>query len=114
MQLDDEVLRKTKEARELIADRRRWTQHALARSKDLSHVPPLSPKAVCWCAIGAVCKVCNVDAYYDSPLGLQIVALLTGHRLDIVFANDYMGHETVLEMFDEAIGAAAPPLAEEV
>jgi hypothetical protein len=31
-----------------------WTQGALALDKNWKHVPPADPRAVCWCAKGAI------------------------------------------------------------
>ena len=69
-----------KQARELIRDRNRWTTTALARDAQGEAVDPFDDNAVCWCATGALAKVCSgtisthaeqsrvLDAVYDEDV----------------------------------------------
>jgi len=48
-----DVLRK---AADLIEPEGAWTQSSFARSRTKRRVGPLSPKATCWCVMGALLK----------------------------------------------------------
>jgi hypothetical protein len=51
-------------ARALIADIEDWTQEDHARDADCVVVKPWSPRAICWCADGALAKACGVRSWY--------------------------------------------------
>jgi hypothetical protein len=55
-----------KRARALLSDRSKWTRFTAARDKDGVEVTSRSPKAVCWCAFGALCRVTRGP---DGPRG---------------------------------------------
>lgn len=56
-----ELQRIIREARELIADGTKWTQGREAVNEDGEDVPPNSPDATHFCAIGAVCHVMGME-----------------------------------------------------
>lgn len=104
-------------AREIIADKKRWTQGAMFRNKHGNEVA--SPEqAVRCCAMGAVTAVTATDQTRRAALrALQQTARELGLG-DIVIANDskVLGgrtrnrsgcHEDVLKMFDAAIEEAS-------
>jgi hypothetical protein len=107
------------QARALIADPARWTQHALARDAEGDSHPPTHPhsifanweglqgtdsRACSWCAIGAIQHV--------KPSALKALKLLnaaakTLYEANIAHVNDELGHDAVLTVYDHAIKAAA-------
>lgn len=105
----------TKEAlvatRALIADRKHWTHDAAARDKHSHRVEAESPRAVRWCAYGALLKVAGNE---DGKLFSRAFDALTEAARDVaesrglpgsVFTlNDMGGHRAILEALDRAIG----------
>lgn len=86
-------------ARDLISDPKRWTTGYFAKKADGEITASRKPDAVCWCASGAVNRICG-DNY---PLGQQVtnaLALVMGIVVDF---NDNSPHEDVLAAFDIAI-----------
>ncbi len=97
------------EARELISDPERWLQGRTAADARGVDVAPNSPKAVCWCSLGALAKVIDVNSS----------GLLTGHEnandalcemanaMSVVpsvwIFNDAHTHDQVLAAWDQAI-----------
>lgn len=106
-----------REARDLIADPKCWTQGELARDAGGSPCDPDAPEAVCWCAAGAIFKVEGagvgeaLQAFRASmrEYGFLIPCLNDGFdRID-----DLSPHQAILRVFDETIqraevGHAAP------
>jgi hypothetical protein len=97
-----------KAARELISDEKRWTQRAEARNASGNDVGVYSPKAVCFCSLGAMAKVCERELY-----GRELVArealrneIRDGHSSGIANFNDNHTHAEVLALFDRAIDRA--------
>lgn len=82
----------------LIATPETWTQGEWARNTQLHKVNVYSPKAVCWCSIGAALKV---DISEDALHHLRIAA----GELVWMF-NDRHTHAEVMEMWDRAIALA--------
>lgn len=111
-----EILR---DARELIAEPTRWTTDRLARvttdpeSNDFHDAYPDAndPHAVCWCALGALCKAAGLGSWHDlkqSSVAYAAFGLLDAEARGRGFnapadLNDALGHQAVLEMFDAAI-----------
>jgi hypothetical protein len=100
-------------ALELIKDERNWCQGCLARNITGSDVPPQSPDAMRFCAVGALCRVavgalCRVASHYNDAILLLIKArenMRTGFMTLAQF-NDRFGHQTVLELYRNAIKLA--------
>ena len=91
-----------KDARDLISDRRRWTQGQYAVSRDGKSVfiSPANKDAYAFCSIGACLRVGGYVPSY-----LEHAAKNRGY-FQLWEANDSMKHAEVLEMFDEAIRLA--------
>lgn len=93
----DEVLRK---ARAKIRLKKNWCQGYIARDKFGHPISAIDPKAVQWCALGAVRAVVGPEVD------------LTRHirRLgDPVVVNDQEGHAAVMRLFDRAIKKPGSP-----
>ncbi len=90
------------QARELIADRSRWTAGSFARTSD--GTPSTSAEGTCWCARGALRKVAGFEheRQLTDILNLAAVQALNERR-GIVYVNDRLGHEAVLKVYDYAI-----------
>jgi hypothetical protein len=95
-------------ARELIADKRHWTQSWPAVSSDGQMVVPDSAKAVRFCAIGALLRSA-LELSRNLPLSQVLcdrvcTELVPGHvsaRHAVEDINDADGgHEAVLALFD--------------
>lgn len=96
-----EILR---DARALIADPKRWTRRAFARDGRSRQVDPQSPRAVRYCATGALFKASGDNEVRDALAALQAVLIDQGWTVSIeVFNDDYAGHADVLALFDRAI-----------
>jgi hypothetical protein len=111
------------QARELISNPARWTQHALARDANGDSHPLAHPyhdhphwdgirgydsEACSWCALGAIEKVSNASLNTDS--NSPPPARLALHRaaeklysLSTPEVNDTLGHAEVLNIYDRAI-----------
>lgn len=48
-------------------DERRWIWGTIARDGSGEICDPNAPEAVRWCALGAMCALANVDAFYHLP-----------------------------------------------
>jgi hypothetical protein len=97
-----DMLKIIKDARNMIAKPENWTQGVCARDIDGNEIGIDSPKAVCWCSLGALNEVYS-DVTYDGWWALinflnQEVGF--GH---VATFNDSHTHEEVLAMFDKAI-----------
>ena len=84
-------------ARKLIALPEHWTQNAFARTLEGNPTATLSPRAVCWCSIGAIYKV---SSYHSHG---ALAALKKVARTSFFTYNDNHTHAEVLSMFDRAI-----------
>ncbi len=103
-----EILR---QARELIADKSRWTQDEIARAANGNPTDPRGGDAVCWCAVGAIEYCCKNEIGLFNPVfdalrsasyrlyGANIAAVNDG-AADEVYVP---AHVAVLEIFDSAI-----------
>jgi hypothetical protein len=90
-------------ARQLIADEKHWTQSALARDRSGYLVPANDPEAVCWCIVGACCKIAGPDPNY---IGETAWRLFFPELCDIVpfpeDINDKGTHADVLYLLEQA------------
>lgn len=60
--LHDGALRVLKGVRDLLEDRRRWAYGAIATDEEGRSVHAIDPRAVRWCAAGAILKVAEQEA----------------------------------------------------
>jgi hypothetical protein len=94
------------EARALIEHPANWTQGELAHDRCGYKAHPNEPRAVCWCAIGALKKVCDGNYFVERTARVVLdnqARSMFGE--DVVDANDRRTHSQVLAIFDEAIRA---------
>lgn len=100
-----------KAARELISVPERWTQGCEARGDDRRELDPLSDKAVCWCADGALSYAGKEapEVIVQARIMLENAALAL-EGADYIYVNDSIGHANILDVFDSAIASAEPPL----
>lgn len=113
------AVRQLRLVRSLLADPARWTKGAMAKDASGENVSPHSPKATCWCLVGAVYKVRD-----DNP---DVRGSCVGDTIDISKAIDravsargfgrncaaYQDradttHADVLSLIDEAIKGLDP------
>jgi hypothetical protein len=97
-------------ARKLIEDPAHWTQGSYARDAAGNKVSENSPKATCWCTMGALYKVSGCHGVFTGAGGRAIEVLARAawdeyHR-GVVVLNDQFGHKAVMQVFDKAIVAA--------
>lgn len=100
-------------ARTLISDPERWTTGDYALDADGNSVLPVSPRAACWCALGAIDRASHYAAGHDEFLEHATVLreLQKTVRQDLGFTsiggivdyNDTATHDQVLELFDRTI-----------
>jgi hypothetical protein len=106
------VLSVLSQARELIRDDTRWCRMAPARDQLGDLVSPRNPKAVSFCAEGAVerivrehqgpeCLICDSH----SALNREVPDLFPQFTA-VYEVNDRISHSAVLEVFDAAIARA--------
>lgn len=99
------------EARELIADEQHWCRDADARDSLGRIVAVDAPRAVAWCALGALARRC-IDRGLGGSIQMQALMALA-HTADILVAgpvfktvpayNDAHTHAEVLDLFDRTI-----------
>ena len=95
-------------ARALIADEQHWCSHRLALDKNGDAVGPMSPRAVRWCALGAVVAAAyqlTHDFNTAHKLGLEVLAPIGG-PIPLMHINDSRGHSAALALFDRVIAAS--------
>ena len=109
-----QVLETLTKARDLIQDRERWTQSAMARDSDGNPTYVHSESAVCWCDFGAIDFVTNSDTELSLAAMLVLFDAITeenpeyrefGHTPTrvVVSFNDSHSHADVLRITDRAI-----------
>lgn len=103
-----------KQAKTLIENPEHWITQHWAMDLNDNPVMPHDPKAVSWCAIGAM-KRSAADGFDNAQeVYEQAIKLLRNVAMDmtnyyyhqgtvIQKLNDYKGHDSVIEMFDRAI-----------
>lgn len=111
IQADTAVVAILKAAREIVADKSRWTVGEYARSKHGYRCDPDHPRAVSFCSIGAIAKVCMkkvsvVEDGYPAAQFLRAAAKEAGYS-NVPALNDRANHEAAVKMFDRAIELAA-------
>lgn len=106
-------------AKNLIKDKRRWVQYALAVKTGKGYfwetriLIPCSTKAknaVAFCALGAVKRI-NGPAEHEATVFLREAGLYIRYKRprrnpkteDILFVNDIKGHKATMKMFHRAI-----------
>ena len=95
-------------ARALIPDEQHWCSHHLAQDKYGIAVSPTSPRAVRWCALGAVIAAAyQLTHDFDTAhkLGHEVLAPIGG-LVTLMHVNDIRGYSAVLELFDRVIAAS--------
>ena len=88
-----------KAARQLISDPAKWTQGWFARNALGELVDVDSSSAVCFCSIGALCRV-ESAAYSEAKRTLE---RNISDGLSLGWFNDTHTHAEVLALFDAAI-----------
>ena len=96
-------------AKALIADPKHWTQGWYAQDAKGHRTVPSTPKAVCWCSIGALDKVAREENTYSPKL--EAAKYLTKVSAECGYSgipdfNDSSSHETVMKAWDKAIKLA--------
>jgi hypothetical protein len=95
-------------ARALVPDEQHWCSHHLAQDKYGIAVSPTSPRAVRWCALGAVIAAAyqlTHDFDTATKLGYEAIAPI-GSTVTLMHINDTRGHSAVLALFDEVMAAS--------
>lgn len=106
-----------KNARAKLADFDHWIRHDFALDDDGKSVPSNSPRAVCWCSVGALYSAADIDeddAIEASVKAEQILVRaatelfpdrIRGHMGVVPNFNDHPSttHGDVLAVYDRAI-----------
>lgn len=94
--------------RRMRTAKRRWTVDAIFMAKSLSQRPctPTSSLAVCWCPIGAICRVAKRDesGRFDATCNLNTAV---GRPIADFNDDPATTHAMVLAAFDRAIEKAS-------
>jgi hypothetical protein len=102
-------------AREIIADPRKWTQYAIARTGNNRHCEPTDAKAVRFCAYGAILRAAYDIAGSDDQaqrLADQAAMFIMGRDSpytafeEMIAINDGQrsgARKAVLDLFDKAM-----------
>lgn len=112
----EKIIMALKDTRELLSKDDHWARKSFAYDANWRPVDSTSPDAVCWCMVGAVCKVAAgrgvvfptlaalADVVEQKPQGWRSVP--EGSPSDKLTAfndDDMTSHHHVIEVFDEAI-----------
>lgn len=109
-------------ARNLIANPKHWVQNDLAKTANNESCQPWDPKAVKFCAFGALLKTAY-DATGDQDIAWHFAHVATASVLasdtsddaylyeGLFEINDRQGRLAVLALFDRALAAEAAHLA---
>lgn len=102
--------------RGLFTDPAKFTRNTFARRADGAPVDATDPQACSFCTYGAAQHIEGVDSSYGNVsvsaaltraakqmLGTRGAGVSNNHP--VVFVNDYIGREAVLEMIDIALAA---------
>lgn len=101
--LTDEVREALQAARDLIADPEHWTQGTLARDERGWTASTDSPKAVMFCARGAIYRVSpGLSVIVACDVALKPAIEGVGYER-LTALNDSTDHATVLAMFDKTL-----------
>lgn len=88
-------------ARAIIADRERWTKHAIARNQYGGACE--TERGVKFCAVGAIKAT---TAQHGGPLAVLNEAAINLYGRISWEVNDNLGHVEVMRVYDEAIRLA--------
>jgi len=95
---------KLEAALELILDPKNWTTGTLGR--DETDAPCVLNKACKFCALGALWKIyveITTDEYIIDCKKLMLAGEKLFNQSSIARVNDSLGHESVVQMYQEAI-----------
>lgn len=99
------ILDLLEKAHALIKDPAHWTQAAAARDADGKPCPPDSPDAVCFCSVGAICRVT-----YEPVVKSTLLAVVRGQidpedsmKYSLTVFNDHSDHAEVMQAWERAI-----------
>ncbi len=95
-----EILRVIDE--EILTSPERWTTDAMARDVDNGVIDVMSPRATCWCLIGAMRKAVNWEVWnheYGLAAALlnNAIKVIAGREMERHHFNDEMGYDKVKE-----------------
>ena len=101
-------------ARALIADPKHWTKNTYAKDVEGRSVPATDPEAFCFCSVGALYKVNDVEHMCQGLPGRSFLfkaafEVSTKYFRDTqgpITLNDKVEHAIVMEMYDRAITLA--------
>jgi hypothetical protein len=92
-------------ALQLVSDNRTWTQNAIARTATDDPCSFMHPKAVKFCAIGALHRaVFELTGALDFKLAHAAVREVSNY-LELPYINDVRGREAVVQLFSKALGS---------
>jgi len=91
--------------RDLLADPKRWTQEYCGRTAEGTPITVPSPKAVCFCIMGAIFQTKGTEYANELEDHLNASPLLDG--VSYVHFNDTHTHAEVLALLDERLNALA-------
>jgi hypothetical protein len=104
----------------MLRDPACFTTGALARTSRGSPVRPKSSTAVKWCAVGAIYHVARADTDTDkhaTKVGAALATLdLASNRMfkkSISAVCDELGHEAVMQVYEQAWRGASDEIARE-
>lgn len=98
MKTNSQILR---EAKALIRLKKNWCQGNSGRDSSGNAISNLDPRAVAFCAFGAVERVAGSDHFDEPEAYMERAAKTLGHNG--LYINDQTDHKTVMKMFDLAI-----------
>ncbi len=86
----------------LLSDKNKWTQYALARDIKGNRLDPCDFLAVRWCLLGAVRKLSSSDEEYvkmkeELCIFSEAYSLKQNQEVSPVHLNDCYGHKAVLK-----------------
>lgn len=89
-------------AHELLSDRAKWTQRALARSSDGTPRLPEANSAICFCAEGALQHCYPSDDEYDKASDRASDSAFHLFNKCLISVNDELGYDAVMQVLREA------------
>ena len=102
-------------ALEIISDESKWTRGAMARLADGKPCGCLDPRAVCFCAVGALNRsageILAANRFYHASEAEHEVLAANNELRDLARVNDIEGREAVIAMFKVALARYANALS---
>lgn len=99
-----------KRARKLLSNPERWTKGAFAKDRRGQRVPSGDPKAVCYCAAGALKRCAGNGVLWVVATSYLVRAARRGNYspANVWYYNDHprRTHAQVMRWFDRAIALA--------